>query len=42
MGLLQRLFEEVGGDWVDFVGVVGVDPGVVLQMTASGILGDVS
>ena len=32
----------MGRDWVDFVGVVGVDVGVVLQVSAGGILGYVT
>jgi hypothetical protein len=35
------LFHEVGGDWVDSGWVVGVDPWVVLQVAAGGVLGNV-
>jgi hypothetical protein len=37
----KDLFHEVGGDWVDFGWVVGVDPWVVLQVAAGGVLGNV-
>lgn len=36
------LFHEVGGDGVDFGGVVGVDPWVVLQVAPGRILRDVA
>jgi len=34
--------QEMGGDWVDFVGVVGVDIWIVLEVASLGVLGDVT